>query len=326
MSHQVIKSLILSGLLLLTSACSLSNSSNSSQSVLTNGQLAFSNAQLAVESLQQAVSDNDSKTLAMLFGPDSEGLLNSGDKIADRKALSDFAAALAQGQELQKSKLNVKGGSYQEIAWLLAGDAKWPFPIPLVKQEGLWHFETEIGQQEILHRRIGENELRVIDLTQEYVNAQHEYFSQDRDGNGVNEFAQKFLSTAGKKDGLYWQPVDGEAFSPMGPLVAMAGHHGYVRSSNAAPQAFHGYYYRILTAQTKNARGGAMNYIRQGKMTEGFALLAYPAEWDNSGVMTFLLGPDGVLYQKNLGPDTTKLAAKITKFDPDLSWQPVALD
>jgi hypothetical protein len=282
----------------------------------------FASPALAVEALTQAVAKADVATLERLFGPESKELLHSGDDVADQRALEDFAEEIADGKHTVE--LTSDSSTQQEtgVARLLVGDDQWPFPIPIKKVDGRWQFDTASGKEEILLRRIGENELGVISLAKEYVSAQIEYSLQDRNGDGIREFATKFISTPGNRDGLYWEPVDGEPLSPIGPLIAAAALEGYSTSVGDAPQAFHGYRFRILTRQDKNGRGGAVNYVRSGRMTEGFALLAYPAEWSSSGVMTFLVGPDGVTYQKNLGPETAEIASKMSAFSPDFSWDP----
>ena len=259
-----------------------------------------------------------------IFGPEARDLLDSGDPVADEQNLK--AAAALSAEKAEAVELILRDRPKQpRVAVLLGGD-DWPFPIPIVEENGKWRFDTALGKEEILNRRIGDNELNVIGLCKEYAESQNEYQSVDRDGSGVRQFAAKFFSSPGKKDGLYWDAAPGEALSPMGPLIADAASDGYVKTADAnGHKPFHGYYFRILTSQGPNARGGAKNYIKNGKMTEGFAMLAYPAKWDVSGDMTFIVGPDGVLYQKNLGEKTAEEAAKINKFDPDLSWRPVDL-
>jgi hypothetical protein len=193
-------------------------------------------------------------------------------------------------------------------------------PIPIVKQGERWHFDTAAGEQKIIDRRVGRNELNVIEVCRAYVAAQREYASKDRLGDGLHEYATKFPSSAGKHDGLYWQASANEEQSPFGPLVASARKEGYRREPHHGPAPYHGYYFRILTRQGPHASGGAKDYIVAGHMTRGFALLAFPAKWGDSGVMTFVVNQHGIVFQKNLGPDTARIAPAIKQFDPDLSW------
>jgi len=202
------------------------------------------------------------------------------------------------------------------------GKDDWPFPIPLVKKGDSWFFDTEKGREEVLNRRIGQNELSTIQTMLAIVDAQREYAVKDLDGDGVPEYARKFMSDPGKKNGLYWETKEGEELSPLGPAAAQAREEGYKKSGNK-PIPFHGYYYRILESQGKNAAGGAYDYVVKGKMIGGFAVVAYPAKYGNSGVMTFLVNHDGVVYQKDLGKITAKTANAMKKFDPDSTWKKV---
>lgn len=205
---------------------------------------------------------------------------------------------------------------------LYVGKEDWPFPIPLVKKQGSWRFDTNEGRQELLARRIGRNELSVIQVCLTYVDAQREYALKDRDGDGLLAYAQKFASSPGKKDGLYWEAKEGDEQSPLGPLFAAAQKLGYTAKKPAGkPLPYHGYYYRILKAQGKNAPGGAYDYVVKGKMIGGFALVAYPAQYGSSGIMTFIVNHEGVVYQKNLGQDTEKTAQAMKLFDPDRTWK-----
>jgi hypothetical protein len=202
------------------------------------------------------------------------------------------------------------------------GSEDWPFPIPLVKKDEYWFFDTMAGKEEILNRRIGRNELNAIQVCLAYVDAQREYVLKDRDGNKLLEYAQKFISSKGKKNGLYWEVKEGEKLSPLGPLVAKAAKEGYIgRKPVGKHTPYHGYYYKILKAQGKNAPGGEYDYIVKEKMIGGFASVAYPAEYGNSGVMTFIVNHDGVVYEKDLGKETEKIATAMKKFDPDKTWK-----
>jgi hypothetical protein len=271
----------------------------------------FDSPQKAVEGLNSAVKKGDTQALISIFGPDVEDLVLSGDDVADR---SDRARFL----ELFKERHGLERKGPEKVV-LVLGDEEWPFPIPLVKQGNQWHFDVSAGKQEILDRRIGQNELDVINVMTTYVDAQNEYAAKDLDGDGVYAFAARLRSDPGKKNGLYWPATESEAMSPMGPLVAEAVRQGYTRK-DGKPFPYHGYYYGILLGQGDHAYGGAYDYQTHGKMILGHALLAYPAKYGASGIMTFMVNQQGVLYEKDLGQDTASLAAAITKFDPDKSW------
>jgi hypothetical protein len=202
---------------------------------------------------------------------------------------------------------------------LIVGKSDWPFPIPIVKDRQKWVFDAEEGKEEILDRRIGNNELSAIQVCKAIGDAQHDYALLDPNGDGVHEYAQRFASDAGKHNGLYWPTAEGEAPSPLGELVAAASEEGYSFKPDG-PTPYHGYYYRILTAQGPHAPGGELDYMTKGKMVVGFAVLAYPAEYNNSGITSFIMGADGVVYQKDLGKETDKLVAAMTAFDPGEGW------
>src|SRR5215467_6096161 len=207
---------------------------------------------------------------------------------------------------------------------VVIGKDDWPFPIPLVKKGTGWVFDTEKGRQEVLNRRIGENELFTIETLLAVVDAQRDYAMKDRNKNGLLDYAQKFFSDPGKKNGLYWETKAGEPQSPLGPIMAQAksqGYQGKPASSTAVP--YHGYYYRILTAQGRDASGGAYSYLVNGKMIGGFAVVAYPAEYDNSGVMTFIVNYEGKVFQKNLGKNTASIAKAMKEYNPDSTWSEV---
>jgi len=235
----------------------------------------------------------------------------SGDEVADREARKRFVSAYDA-----KHNVNVEG----DKAFLVVGADDFPLPIPLIRREANWTFDTAAGRLEVLYRRIGRNELDAIQTCLAYVDAQNEYAEKDRTGAGPGVYARRIVSSSGKKDGLYWPASDGDA-SPLGELVAQASEEGYKAGTGRTP--YHGYYYRILTRQGPNAPGGVLNYIVRGKMIGGFALLAFPAEYGNSGVMTFLVNHSGTVYQKDLGDYTTSLAERMTWFDPDQTWKKV---
>jgi len=276
-------------------------------------QKTFETPEAAVEALIKALRDHNEKELLALFGPGSESLISSGDKVDDRERREQFVRLYGEANRLDPA------GANKLIVHV--GKNDWPFPIPIVKTSGNWRFDTRQGKEEILNRRIGENELDSIQTCLAIVDAQREYASLDRDGDGLLEYAQKFYSAGGKMDGLYWEVKPGEKPSPLGPLVAKAQDEGYKTGEKPAP--YNGYFFRILTAQGKSAKGGAYSYLVKGKMVGGFAVLAYPATYAVSGVKTFIVNHDSVVYQKDLGPKTTKLAKTMKVFDPDRTWEKV---
>jgi hypothetical protein len=273
----------------------------------------FASPEDAVKGLRAATKARDKIALHEIFGPEGQDLV-SGDKVEDANAAAAFAKALAQF-----CRLSYEG---TDKVVLNIGAQDWPFPIPLVKKDGQWSFDTAAGKDEIINRRVGANELTVIGVCLTFVTAQREYAGEDRDGSGVLKYAQKLKSTPGQKDGLYWEPADSEDPSPFGPLVASARAEGYgPRKVGEGSQPFHGYLFRVLTAQGPHAPGGEYNYIINDNMIAGFALLAHPARWGDSGIMTFIVNQQGKVYQRNLGPDTDAKVAAITTFDPDEGWE-----
>jgi len=271
----------------------------------------FDSPDKAVEALVGAVKKNEVQAIISIFGPEGEKILFSGDPVADQSDRERFLALFKERHILAGK------GSGKEF--LILGNAQWPFPIPLVKQDNRWHFDVLVGKEELLDRRIGKNELDVINVMTTYVDAQNEYAEKDLDGNGIRAFASRLRSDPGKKNGLYWPVKEGEAMSPMGPLVAAAVQRGYTRKGGKL-SPYHGYYYKSLLAQGAHANGGAYDYRVREKMILGYALLAYPAKYGVSGIMTFMVNQQGVIYEKDLGKDTPSLAAEILKFDPDKSW------
>jgi hypothetical protein len=272
----------------------------------------FSSPETAVTSLVTAVRANDTEGMLAILGPGSRELIFSGDDVADRTGREKFLKAYDRMNNLQKVSA--------DKMTLCIGKDNWPLPIPIVKAGAIWAFDAEQGKQEILNRRIGRNELHVMDVLDAYTDAQHEYASKDCGGGGVVEFAQNLISTQGKRDGLYWGVKEGEKESPLGPLVAQAAKEGY---ADADLSPFHGYYFKILKGQGKHAQGGTYDYVVKGKMILGFALVAYPAEYGNSGVMTFIVNQEGSIYEKDLGKDTTRMAEEMKIFDPDKTWKRV---
>lgn len=276
----------------------------------------FASPQEAVNALVTAATKHDTNALHSIFGPEGRNLI-SPDAVQATKAFKMFVQHLTEKVQLVTNS-NSK-------ATLEIGTNGWPFPIPLVKQNGRWFFDTAAGREEILARRIGRDELGAISVCNAYVEAQREYASEDRMGGGVLAYAQFLRSTPGTHDGLFWPAKAGEELSPLGPLVAQARVEGYHRSArmmNEQLAPYHGYYFKILTCQGKHAPGGKYNYIINGRMIAGFALVAWPAEWSNTGVMTFIVNQQGKVYQKNLGPKTTKIAKAMTAYDPNDTWTP----
>ena len=279
-------------------------------------QRGFASPEDAVKALVDALKSKDTKALSALFGPGSKDLVFSGDPVADKTRRERFVSYFEEKNRLEEV-------SADKVV-LHVGDDDWPFPIPVVKRGNTWRFDPKEGREEILARRIGRNELSVIQVCLAYVDAQREYASKDRNGDGLLEYAQRFGSTPGKHDGLYWKAKEGEEESPLGPLAAEAVREGYSGKKSAdKPIPYKGYYYKILKRQGKDAPGGAYSYVANGKMIGGFAMVAYPATYGSSGIMTFLVNHDGIVYQKDLGKRTEAIAAKMTLFNPDKTWKKV---
>jgi hypothetical protein len=272
----------------------------------------FASPDDAGNALLAAAKSGDQNALLAIFGPNSKELISSGDPVQEKNAVAAFVAGYGVMHRWRK----LKDGT--QI--LLVGADNFPFPIPLKKNgDGKWFFDTAAGKEEVLNRRIGRNELAIIEVCRAVADAQAEYFSQPHDGEKAKQYAVKFISDPGKQNGLYWNSPDGQPASPLGPLAAFAADEGYSLKPDAH-RPFNGYYFHLLTGQTDKAPGGAKNYIVNGKMTGGFAFVAYPAEYGNSGVMTFMINQDGVLLQKDLGKTTTQTVTAMTQFDPDPSW------
>ncbi len=275
----------------------------------------FTSPDDASHALDAAAKSEDQNALLAIFGPDSKEIIFSGDPVQDKKTMDAFAAGYGTMHRWRKLA--------DDAQILIVGPDNFPFPIPLKKNgAGQWFFDTAAGKDEVLARRVGRNELDTIDVCRAVAEAQTEYFSQVHDGQSTKQYAMKFISDPGKQNGLYWKSAEGEPASPLGPLAAFASSEGYsTKSGSHAP--FHGYYFHILKGQSQKAPGGARDYIVDGKMSGGFGFVAYPAEYGNSGVMTFMINQDGVLLQKDLGKTTTQTATAMSEFDPDASWTPV---
>jgi hypothetical protein len=277
-------------------------------------QRTFATPQEGFKALVDVVRAGNAAELAKMMGKNS-GWLSSGDKVSDRADWKRFLDAYDR-----KNSVRTEGDSK---AVLEAGDGDWSFPAPLVKQGDRWVFDAEAGREEVLNRRVGHNELDTVQTLLAIVDAQREYAAADPDHKGMNVYATKFRSSPGKKDGLYWPTKAGEPMSPLGPLVAEAVREGYGGGAKTTgPVAYHGYYYRILTSQGKDAPGGAFNYVVNGKLFGGFAVVAWPASYGNSGVKSFLVNHEGIVYEKDLGADSAAAAAKIKAFDPS-DWKKV---
>ena len=274
----------------------------------------FPSPDAAVQALVTAVRSDNTAQLTALFGKAGMQIVSTGDPAANKRGREKFIAAYET-----KHEIDTKGTT----ATLSVGTDAWPFPIPLMHTKQGWSFNVAAGANEILTRRIGANELYVQQVVLAYVDAQNEYVKSLHDGLKLHVYAQHLLSSPGKQDGLYWPTEEGQPESPLGPLVAEARAAGYEPGKHATPEPFHGYFFHILTAQGPHAPGGAYSYMANGQMLGGFALVAWPAHWNNSGVMTFLVNQDGQLYQKNLGPKTAEIAHAMKTFDPDASWQKI---
>lgn len=270
----------------------------------------------AVQALLDAAAAPEGGALAKVLGPKAAEL-GSGDPVADANALEDFLADAEEAVNIEQNEDN------EDLAVVTLGADEWPFPIPLVHDAQGWYFDTATGIEEIVNRRIGRNELSTIETMRAYVQAQDEYAREARNGDGVKEYARHLMSTAGTHDGLYWPTANSEPESPMGPFVAEAVAEGYNLGQGGGPHPYHGYVFRTLTAQGPNAPGGTRDYVVDRHLTGGFALLAYPAEYGNSGVMSFQVNQSGIVYQNDLGPNTATTATAITAYDPGEGWTAV---
>ena len=274
----------------------------------------YKTPQDAVDALVATARSGDQKAALDVLGRDGQDIISSGDKVSDDAIRARFVASYDKKHQVAMSDEDKR-------ATLVIGDNDYPFPIPIIRNKNsTWSWDTAAGREEILYRRIGHNELDAIQTCLAYVDAQDDYAAKDR-GAGAGVYAQRFISTDGKTDGLYWPTTQGQEESPLGSLFATASAQGYHAGSGRSP--YHGYYYKILTQQGRDAVGGAADYIVNGKMIGGFAMIAYPAEYRNSGVMTFIVNYSGAVFQKDLGPDTAKLAEAITSFNPDPTWTKV---
>jgi hypothetical protein len=275
----------------------------------------FGSPEQAADALAEAWNSGSKRELLKIFGPAGEKLVSSGDPVAEKEARTRLASAYAE-----QHRIEVEAG---RKAVIVMGKDEWSYPIPLIKQGEVWRFDVKAGAQQIIDRRIGRNELNAIKVCHAYVEAQREYAAIDRTGDGVREYARRVASTKGKHDGLYWTALKDEEESPLGPLAAAAEAQGYSAASAEGRKPFHGYLYRILTRQGENAHGGAQDYVVEGHLAGGFALVAFPATYGDSGVMTFIINQHGIVFEKNLGANTAKIARRMKAYDPDPTWKVV---
>jgi DUF2950 family protein len=272
----------------------------------------FDTPKQAADALIQVAANFDVAAAKEILGPDGEDLISSEDPVMDKKRATAFADKAKEKMSVETDKKN------PNQAILVVGNDDFPLPIPIVKQKGKWFFDTKVGREEILNRRVGENELNAIEICRGFVDAQHEYAQDKHDGSKVNQYAQHILSTPGKHDGLAWQNPDGTWEGPVGEEVAKALEEGY-KAERGTP--YHGYYFKVLKGQGPDAPMGEMDFVVGGAMIGGFALAAAPAEYRVTGVMTFIVGPDGIVYEKNLGPDTLKTFQSMDRYNPDKTWK-----
>ncbi len=276
------------------------------------GEATFVSPERAAEALATAWRGGQASQLLAIFGPEGQDLVRSGDAIAETRARERLAAAYDQRHRIERA------GAGEAV--LVVGKEDWPYPIPIVRRGATWRFDVTAGARQILDRRIGHNELNAIEASRAFVVAERDY-AAGHSVAGTPEYARKVLSTGGQQDGLYWPAKANEAQSPLGPLVAAAEAQGYRAASGEGRTPFHGYFFRILTGQGEHASGGAKSYLADGHMTQGFALIAFPAAWGASGVMTFIVNQNGIVFERNLGRDTAKLARQTALYDPDRTWR-----
>jgi len=283
-------------------------------SAMAAEQKRFESVSAAVDALVAALRADDQKALVEILGESGRSLVSSGDRVSDHTVMSRFVTEYDQRHQLQAG-----GGKVV----LHVGSDDFPLPIPLVPDGPSWRWDTEAGKEEILNRRVGRNELNAMQVCLAYVDAQREYYTQPHTKDGVREYAQRLGSTPGKRDGLYWPTKPDEPLSPLGDLVAKARAEGYRASKDGGRIPYHGYFYRVLLAQGPQPPDGAYDYVVRGHMIGGFALVAFPAQYGASGVMTFIVNHDGIIYQKDLGANTARVAESMKRYDPDATWQKV---
>jgi hypothetical protein len=294
-----------------TSAQTVSASSQN-HNTAPAGAKTFDTPQQAADALVQAAGNFNVPELLAILGPDAEDIVASKDTVQDKNRTQAFAEDAHKKMSVQVDP------KYPNRATVVVGPQEWPVPLPIVKRNGKWFFDTKAGRQEILHRRIGANELDAIQVCRGYVEAQREYASQIHDNSGVNQYAQRIISTPGKQDGLYWKNTEGSSAGPIGEAVAKALQEGY----SSGKEGYHGYYFKILKGQGPAARLGKLNYVIEGIMIGGFALVAVPVEYRVTGVKTFIVSNDGIVYEKDIGPDSLEIVKKMEFYNPDSTWKP----
>jgi hypothetical protein len=279
------------------------------------GQKTYSSPQEASAALHEAVRSGNQQSLRQVLGPTANEMISSGDEDEDRRSQQQFVEKYQQMHRLGKDR--------NGRITLYVGAENWPMPVPLVSKRNRWYFDCDNGKREILLRRVGRNEMQAMEVCRALVEAQKDYSAEPREGNSVKQYAARFVSDEGKQNGLYWKAGVGKPESPIGPLVTYASPEDYSKAGIPQPKAFHGYYFRLLNRQGKNAHGGARSYFVNGKMTRGFAFVAYPAEYGSSGVMTFIINQDGIMYQKDLASNSTNQARTLSSYNPDATWKRV---
>ena len=305
-----------------TSACAPKG--HVTQPTFESGQYTFTTPTQAVAKLKTALKSDDTAELARIFGPQSGDLISSGDDVADSQSFKAFAERMNDKVEIVERENQNPVLKNQRLAFIYVGEHGYPFPIALHKRANGWRFDTAVGKEEVINRRIGRNEIRAIEAINRFVGAQRSFFEAQASEGRTPQYASRLFSSSGKRDGLYWEKVEGQPESPLGGAIARASSEGYTLASLRNQRTYYGYHFEILEKQGPEARGGAMSYLDdKSRMTKGFAVLAYPAKFGESGVMTFVAGPDGMIYQKNLGPKTEHLARKMTAINPGFSWIPV---
>jgi hypothetical protein len=295
---------------------SLAQTGRQTSTTTSSAQESFATPDAAAQALLRSAQAGDAAALNRIFGRNSAQVISSGDPVQDRNTRAKFVQAAEASMKVNKDPRN------DNRAFLLIGPDDFQFPIPLVRVNGRWRFDTQAGQREILARRIGSNELDAIAVCREYVEAQQQYAAGNSDNKGVHQYARKFISSPGLKDGLYWPAASGATESAISARVSRAAAQGY-QAQPGRMVPYHGYYFKILSAQGPDAPGGARNYLVQDLMIGGFGLVAWPAEYGNSGVMTFMVNQDGMVYQKNLGPNTSTIAQAMAAYNPDKTWRTV---
>jgi hypothetical protein len=275
-------------------------------------QKAFGLPEEAMKTLVETVKTGDTKGIMAILGPEGEDIISSGDEVADKNAREQFVKAYQEKVDFVREK--------EDRVSVILGNDYWPFPIPIMKKDEGWVFDTKAGREEVLNRRVGRNELNTIQVCLAYVEAQREYASTDRERDGIIQYAQKVWSDTDRRNGLYWEAGEGEVPSPLGPLVAQAAMKGYTKKGDK-PIPYHGYYFKILKGQGPNAPGGPYSYVINGHMVAGFALVVWPAEYGVSGVMTFFVNQNGIVYEKDLGPRTHETVKGMTRYNPDATWR-----